>query len=70
MELNKKLYRYAEAGQVLSVSVRHVHRLVEEGKLERVFVGQGHRSARITAESIERYIHELVHLNGSVLHPP
>ena len=65
MELKKKLYTYGETALLLSVSVRHVRRLIDDGKLERVFVGKTVRSARITGESIERYVAELVRQNGS-----
>ncbi|MFQ5696029.1 MAG: helix-turn-helix domain-containing protein [Terriglobia bacterium] len=69
MELKKKLYRYLEVAELLSISVRRVRQLVEAGNLERVFVGGNLSSARITAESIDRYLKELVQLNGSVLNP-
>ncbi len=69
MELKKLLYRYGEAAQLLGVSVRHIRRLVDEGKLERVFIGKTLHSARITASSIERYVAELVRRNGSILNP-
>lgn len=70
MTLAPKLLRYDQAAQLLACSKDHIMRLVELDKLERVFIGEGRRSARITAESIDRYIDELKRKNGSHIHSP
>ena len=48
------------------MSVATVLRLVDEGKLERVYV---RRDPRITARSILTYVEEVVQRNGSLRHP-
>lgn len=70
MEHKKKLLRYDEVAVMLSCSLRHVFWLVEEDELERVYIGQGRRGARITAQSVEAYIERIRQRNGSHLHPP
>jgi len=67
MNLTKLLYRYQEAAQLLSVSIATIRRLVEEGKLTCVLTRGSRRSARITAESLERYVSQTEQLNGSAL---
>ncbi|KKN46391.1 hypothetical protein LCGC14_0673670 [marine sediment metagenome] len=69
MKLTKLLYRYQEAAQLLSVSTATIRRLVEEGKLTRVLTRGSRRSARITADSLERYVSQMEQLNGSALKP-
>ena len=69
MKLTKLLYRYPEAANLLSCSTSTIRRLVDEGKLVRVFHGTSTRSARITAESLQRYVSQIEQQNGSMLHP-
>jgi excisionase family DNA binding protein len=70
VSLLKKLLRYDEASQVLSCSRDHIGRMVDAGKLTRVYLGEGRRGARITVESIDRYIEGLKQRNGSQVHQP
>ena len=58
MELKKKLYRYAEAAELLAVSSGTIARLADDGLLNRVFVGSAN-IPRITARSVEVYIRAL-----------
>ena len=67
MELKKLLFTYRETAQLLSVSPRTVTRLVEEDKLECVYVRP--RDPRITSKSILDYVERIVQLNGSHRHP-
>jgi excisionase family DNA binding protein len=50
------VYTIEEAAALLRVHRATVFRLVQAGKLERVYVGR--RSARITRESLERFVRE------------
>ena len=69
MKLTKLLYRYSEAAELLSCSTGTIRKLVEGGKLVRVFQGNSTRSARITAESLQDYVSQIEQRNGSMLHP-
>lgn len=68
--MEKAFYRYQEAAEVLGCSRDYVGRLVQEGKLVRVFIGGSQRSARITRESLQKYVVEIRRKNGSDLHAP
>ena len=68
--MEKAFYRYKEAAEVLACSRDYVGRLVQEGKLLRVFIGASQRSARITRESLQKYVAEIKRKNGSELHSP
>ncbi len=50
------VFTIEEAAALLRVHRATVFRLVKEGKLERVYIGR--RSARITRESLERFVRE------------
>jgi len=61
--------RYDQVGKILSCSKDYVRHLVEEGKLVRVNIGGSNRGARITQESVAKYIVEIKRKNGSDTHP-
>ncbi len=50
------VFTIEEAAALLRVHRSTVYRLVKEGKLERVYIGR--RSARITRESLERFVRD------------
>lgn len=54
IELTKLLYRYEEAAELISISVRSIRLLIDEGRLERVYVMS--RTPRVTAASIQSYL--------------
>lgn len=63
--LKNLLYSPVEAAQVLSVSVRQLFVLVQEGKLEAANQaaangGKATKGTRITAESLERYRQSII----------
>ena len=57
MEPLPYLITIPEAGKQLAVSRRTVYRLIQEGKLERVYPRRG--AARITGSSLTKYLTDL-----------
>ena len=55
----KALYRAAEAGSELGLSTGEIRRLVEQGILERRYIGKGTRNYRITGDSMAAYYESL-----------
>jgi len=55
-EVEPLVYTVEEAAAMLRVHRATIFRLVRAGKLERVYIGR--RSARITRESLERFVRE------------
>jgi len=53
--VQKRLYRFDEVGNLLSLSVASIRRLVSKGELQGVRATVG-RGLRITADSLVRYV--------------
>lgn len=58
-DVKPALFTAKDAALRTSLSVWEVRRLCKIGVLERRYIGEGSRSYRITAASVERYIDNL-----------
>jgi excisionase family DNA binding protein len=56
--MNKALLTIGETAELLSVSTKTVHRLIDNGKLRIIAVTNSRRGARVDPEDIQSFINE------------
>ena len=53
MTVERMAYSTQEVAQMLNVSSKTIYRMVQAGKLKKVYIGENEREYRITKESID-----------------